>query len=314
MAGTSGTPIIIAAYPGETPILDGATTINGNDTTWRGITFTYSGWTIRVSAQTGSAPTDLPTTKTLNVFGQRTTLYCCTMHDLGGGCGFWEPAIDATIEECLIYNNGWTAPDRGHGHGVYTQNNTGTKTIKRCVFATGYSDYSIHGYTETGHIQGFDIVECVSIGKELLVGGYRPVDRLTETRNVLWGGTLQTGYDPAQANGTATLTDNILANGATHGAAGTWSSLTETGTDHTTGDRILTYGGLVIVFNQSNATNVVAPIAGTYRNCMNPAETITLAAGGSLPMTGWTVATPTGAAAPLISSTFPTFGAFLVTS
>lgn len=313
MAGTSGNPIVIAAYPGESPILDGATTINGNDTTWRGITFTYSGWTTRVSAQTGSAPTDLPIAKALSVYGPRTTLYRCTMHNLSQGCGLWEPAIDATIEECLIYNNGWSAPDRGHGHGIYTQNNTGTKTIKRCVFAESYSDYSIHSYTETGHIQGFDIVECVSIGKELLVGGYQPVDRLTETRNVLWGGKLATGYGAGVANGSATLTDNILANGATRTTAGTWTSLTETGTDTTTGDRILTYGGLVIVFNQSNLASVAAPIAGTYRNCLNPAETITLAAGGSLPMTGWTVAAPIGAAAPLISSTFPTFGAFLVT-
>lgn len=61
------------------------------------------------------------------------------------------------------------------------------------------------------------------------------------------------------------------------------------------------------------AGDVTSNMAGTYRNCLNPAETITLAAGGSLPMTGWTVAAPIGAAAPLISSTFPTFGAFLVT-
>jgi len=311
MAGTSGTPIIIAAYPGETPILDGATTINGNDTTWRNITFTYSGWSTRVSAQTGSAPTDLPTTKALSVFGPRTTLYRCTFHDTAGP-STWIPAVDATFEECLIYNNGWTAPDRGHGHGLYMQNQTGTKTIKRCVFATGYSDYSIHGYTETAYIQGFDIVECVSIGKELLIGGYQPVDRLSITRCVLWGGTLQTGYGANVQNGTAVLTNTILANGATRSTAGAWTSLTETGTDTTTGDRVLTYGGLVVVFNQAGASSVTAPIAGTYRNCLNPTETITLAAGGSLPMTGWTVATPIGAAAPLVASTFPTFGCFLV--
>ena len=313
IAGSSVFPITIKPYPGESVIVDGSLTINGADTIWQGIIFKYSGWASRSTSQAGSTPSDIPYTKTLNVYGARTKLYQCTMHDLAQGCGFWEPTIDGTIEECLFLNNGWSGADRGHGHGIYTQNQTGTKTITRCVFVPGYSSYSIHAYTESSHIQGFNIQECVSIGKTMLFGGYQPADRLAVTRCALWGGTLQTGFDLAQANGTATLTDNILANGATRSTAGTWTSLTETGTDHATGDRILTYGGLVIVFNQSNVASVAAPIAGTYRNCLNPAETIALAAGGALPMTGWTVATPLAAAAPLTSNTFPTFGAFLVT-
>ena len=39
-------------------------------------------------------------------------------------------------------------------------------------------------------------------------------------------------------DGTEHWFDNILANGATRSTAGTWTSLTETGTDHATGDRI----------------------------------------------------------------------------
>ena len=81
-------------------------------------------------------------------------------------------------------------------------------------------------------------MECVSIGKELLIGGYQPVDRLSITRCVLWGGTLQTGYGANVQNGTAVLTNTILANGATRSTAGAWTSLTETGTDTTTGDRV----------------------------------------------------------------------------
>lgn len=312
LAGASGSPITIKPYPGESAIIDGRIIINGSDTRWESIEFRYSGWTTRVSAQPG-VPTDLPVDKVVHVYGPRTTIYRCTLHDTAGP-GFWTPAVDGTFEECLFYNNGWDAPDRPHGHGLYIQNQTGTKTIRRCVFATGYSGWSLHAYAESGSLQGFDIVECVSIGKTVLIGGYVPADRLAVTRCVLWGGTLQTGYSGGVANVAATLTDTILANGATRQTEGTWSNLVETGTDHTTGDRILTYGGLVVVFNQSGAASVTAPIAGTYRNCMNPAETITLAAGGALPMTGWTVATPIGAAAPLAVSTFPTFGAFLVTS
>ena len=312
LAGTIGSPITIKPYPSETAILDGRIILNGNDTRWENITFAYTGWTTRTSAQTGGAPTDLPVNKVTHVYGPRTVLYRCTLRD-NAGPGAWTPAVDATFEECLFLNNGWDAPDRPHGHALYVQNLSGTKTLRRCVFASGYSGWSFHAYSESGTLEGFDVIECVSIGKTMLIGGYVPVDRLTMTRNILWGGTLQTGYGGGVTNVAATLTDTILANGAIHQTEGTWTSLTETGTDHTTGDRILTYGGLVVVFNQAGASSVAAPIAGTYKNCLNPAETITLAAGEPLPMTGWTVAAPIGAAAPLISSTFPTFGAFLVT-
>lgn len=312
LAGSAAQPIAIRSYSGEQPIVDGALTVNGADVLWEDVTIRYSGWATRVSAQSGSTPSDLPASQAPAINAPRSIFRRCTFIDTAGP-GFWSPAVDATFEECLFLNNGWDAPDRGHGHGLYLQNLSGTKTLRRCVFGPGYSDWSIHAYAESGSLQGFDIVECVSIGKTMLIGGQVAVDRLTMTRNILWGGILQTGYRGSVVNGTATLTDNILANGATRTTAGTWTSLAETGTDTTTGNRILTYGGLVVVFNQAGASTVTAASAGTYRNCLNPAETITLAAGGSLPMTGWTVAAPIGAAAPLISSTFPTFGAFLVT-
>lgn len=304
--------VLMRPYQDEKPIIDGSLTINGSDCIWQDIEIMYSGWQTRVSAQTGSEPSDLPISKNLNIFGPRTTMRRCTFHDLAGP-GFWTPAVDGVLEECMSYNNGWDAPDRGHGHGLYSQNATGTKTIKRCVFAGGYSDYAIHCYSSGGALQGFDFQECVSIGKIDLIGGYVPVDRLTMTRNVLWGGTLQTGYGAGVQNAQATLTDTILANGAGHAVRGLWADLVEIGTDTTIGNRVLVYGSLVIVLNQALAASVIAPIAGAYRNCQNPSESVVLAQGAPLPMTGWTVATPFAGAGPL-TTWDNRFGVFLVTA
>lgn len=305
-----GTASTIRPYPGEHAIINGSLTINGADTIWQDIEIMYSGWQTRISAFSGSAPADIPTGKTLSINGQRTTMRRCTLHDLAGP-GFWTAAVDGVMDECIFFNNGWDAPDRGHGHGLYMQNKIGTKTIKRCVFAQGYSDYSIHTYTEGGSIQGFAIEECVSIAKTLLIGGYTPVDRLTMLRTILFGGVLLTGYQTTEQNGSAALIDTILANGATHETRGLWASLTETGTDTKIGDRVLVYGGLVVVLNESRTASVIAPISGRYTNAQNPAEFVVLSQGQPLPMTGWTVATPIAASAPL-ATWDSRFGVFLV--
>lgn len=64
--------------------------------------------------------------------------------------------------------------------------------------------------------------------------------------------------------------------------------------------RVFARDTYVAIYNWNNAATLPAPIAGRYTNALNPAESITLAAGAALPMTGWTVATPIGANAPLV--------------
>jgi hypothetical protein len=78
----------------------------------------------------------------------------------------------------------------------------------------------------------------------------------------------------------------------------------------TTGDLI---GGrrIVTVENWSNQASVAAPLAGTYTNALNPAESVTLAQGAALAMTGWTVAIPIAGAGPL-AEWDSRFGVFLV--
>lgn len=84
-----------------------------------------------------------------SVRGARVKIINCTIHDNGDGIGFWQQAIDSEVYGCLIYNNGHSDSLRGHGHGLYIQNQTGTKKITDVVsfnnFAMGMKAFGEAG-------------------------------------------------------------------------------------------------------------------------------------------------------------------------
>jgi hypothetical protein len=63
------------------------------------------------------------------------------------GVGFWMGAQDCEINGCLVYNNGFDAGDRGHGHGFYVQNREpGKKLIKNnIVFRQFWGGTQLYG-------------------------------------------------------------------------------------------------------------------------------------------------------------------------
>jgi len=81
----------------------------------------------------------------------------CVIHDCGScGIGFWAGAADSEVHGCLIYNCGYDGQARGshrkarsyrgHGHGMYIQNEKGFKLIKNNVsfrqFGNGLSPHT----------------------------------------------------------------------------------------------------------------------------------------------------------------------------
>ena len=93
----------------------------------------------------GSRP-DVERGDGIAVFGPNTKLINLVVHDAADGIGFWSPAVDAEVHGCLVYNNGWAGPDRSHGHGLYIQNEQGTKRVSEVIsfnnFATGMKAYA----------------------------------------------------------------------------------------------------------------------------------------------------------------------------
>jgi hypothetical protein len=138
------------------------------------------------------------------------------IHDNAQGISFWSGATDSEVHGCLIYDNGWDAPDRGHGHAVYTQNKQGTKVISDCVMTGGYS-YTMHAYGSSRAYVDNYVVEgnvCYDAGT-FLIGGGRPSRNIRASENCLYGVNMQIGYS-APYNEDCEIRDNVILDGGLH--------------------------------------------------------------------------------------------------
>jgi hypothetical protein len=136
LSGEPDRPIIVRAKPGERVTIDTGNANSGAGLLVRGADCWYWGIEVmssapnRVSREKGPDPTDLKRVPGISVFGSRTKFINLVIHDTAGGYGFWSPAEDSEIYGNLIYYNGWSGPDRGHGHAIYSQNRFGKKLIQ----------------------------------------------------------------------------------------------------------------------------------------------------------------------------------------
>ena len=234
--GTAAAPIEVRPLPGKRVILDNSGHLGS------GLTVAYVGqWvdyhglevlsssTARRSEEDSSSPGDLSTNGGVTLFAANTNLINFIIHDnIGGGISSWRTTnldADSELYGNIIYNNGWTAPGRGHGHAIYIQNEDGFKKISSNIIFFGFAT-GIHAYTEGGYINNFDIEDNVwfmtgasdpraSQKKDnCLVGGFHPV------RNLLLKGNLgysenargtRIGYGDSVTGQDALLEENYLS-------------------------------------------------------------------------------------------------------
>jgi hypothetical protein len=195
LAGTVDKPIHVRAYRGERVTIDGGLNVQPPSTyLWI--------WNLEilVSEPRPSSPTDKTNLNRpwggLNVFTGTGCKYInLVVHDNCQGISFWTPAKDSEIHGCLIYDNGWQATYGGTGHGIYTQNYQGVKTITDCYFTGGYG-FSLHAYGESAYVNNYWVEGNVfqNCGKAL-IGGLKPSSGIHFNRN--WSHTtagVQMGY------------------------------------------------------------------------------------------------------------------------
>jgi len=136
------------------------------------------------------------------------------VHDNRQGFSFWIGAVDSEIYGCIIYDNGWIGTDRGHGHAIYTQNDSGVKTISDCIMTGGYG-YTMHAYGSSRAYVNNYLAEgniCYN-GGTFLIGGGRPSHGIRVFRNYLYNiNKLQLGYS-APHNLDCVVRDNVIVNG-----------------------------------------------------------------------------------------------------
>lgn len=296
--------VTVKPYQGERPIIDGTLIIRGSDSSYERLEVLNTGWVSRWSDVPGSAPPGVPVAgsgiSAIDIFGPRTTVRDCVMHDTRQGLGMWVGAQGSVVEGCLMYNNGWDAPDRLHGPCLYCQNrDLPPMVIRNNCFASTYSTVALHAYTEGSYMHHFRFEGNIHNNLWSLFTGYlHGIDDIVCRDNVFYKNmfTLSNG---GVVNGTCDVFDTLLLDGATMDHYGTFTRYTETGTSTQFGDRILERGRFVAVLNESNAPAVPITKPGRYINCLNPAESVLLTTSTLLPMDGWTVATPYAARAPI---------------
>jgi len=151
--GTSTQPIVLRQYPGERATVNGGFIVDGSNVWFWGFEVANLSVTNRITSCSGTNCNMMPVG--FDIYAPGSKFINMVVHDTAQGFGFWTPATNAEIYGSLIYNNGWQGSDRGHGHGIYTQNQTGTKTIRDNIIFQGFG-LGIQAYGSTNaYVQNF---------------------------------------------------------------------------------------------------------------------------------------------------------------
>ena len=220
LTGSFSAPIIVRNYQNERVIIDGGTGsdpghfvgqsaiyVGGSDTWYWGLEVMSSSLQ-RTVTEAGSAPSDLNRSYSYYIEGPRTRVINNIVHDAAQGFGFWTPAVDAELYGNLVYYNGWQGPERGHGHGIYVQNDAGLKYIANNFVFKNFG-WGLHAYTEGGRINNimtegntfFESGVLSTQGRtlDMLHGGYKIAQNPMLFNNATYmpqsdGGALGLGY------------------------------------------------------------------------------------------------------------------------
>jgi len=219
LAGREGQRICIRAEPGQRVTIDGGLTVQA-PATWieiRDLEILVSEnlSKSRIFPDPGSSPKsyDRPWGGLNVTSGQGCRYVNLVIHDNAQGISFWAGATDSQLGGCILYDNGWKAPDRGHGHAIYTQNKDGLKTIEDCIMTGGYS-YTLHAYgSPRAYVDNYLVCHnvCYNAGR-FLVGGGRPSHNIRVLENWLYNVTMQIGY-AASYNEDCEVSGNVILGG-----------------------------------------------------------------------------------------------------
>lgn len=198
LTGTTASPIIVRQYPGERATIDGNLVVQGAYTWYWGFEVTTS----------NPAPNNV---EGVDLGGPGVKVINMVVHDNGGdGVGAWSQAPDAEVYGTVVYNNGRQRVETGYAHGIYTQNDQGSKLIQDDILFHQFA-YGVHAYTQSGTLHNITVDGTVSFDNGVAVtdptksqpdfffGGGTPLQNITITHDMTWhqgwgGGSVWVGY------------------------------------------------------------------------------------------------------------------------
>jgi len=299
LTGTPSAPIVVRQYPGERATLDGRGTRND-------IFVVRGAWTVYWGFEvTSSDPTRVSSDRSSNLRpdlvvnnGPHNKYVNLVIHD--GGVAFYTYSDASTVEiyGCIIFNNGWRGPDRGHGHGLYLKSDEGPLVARDNVLFNQFG-YGVHAYTDagTGRLRNIRIEGNVAFnnglmggdrdadGANVLIGGNQPASGITVVGNLTYfspgvrGPNLAFGFRDIQ-NADLVAKGNYAAGGRPVLTVRRWSApqvADNTLIDDTAEQRLTTAAvfvkpnayevgrAYVVVYNWGRAVRVTADLVGVLR-------------------------------------------------
>ena len=189
LAGTANAPIVVRSFPGERATIDrsrgqpyiDALYVTGSYTWYWGFEITDLD-SRRTTLDVGSFPADLPRWNGIYTTAPNNKFINLVVHDLANGVTVYA-GENTEVSGSIIYFNGWEAPDRGHGHGIYTQNSSGTRLISDNVIF----DQLSHGFHAYG--SGAAALNNIQlVGNTIFDNGILTLQNRYYDRNILLGG------------------------------------------------------------------------------------------------------------------------------
>lgn len=223
LRGSATDPIKVASYPGEWAVIDGnvsySTAKNKTMIVTHGMHTWYMNFEI-TNTETSNRKINIPSSNpnerrgnAIDDFGKFNKYINLVIHDTGQGIGSWATAENSEYYGNIVYNNGWDAPDRKHGHGNYIQNNVGTKIIEHNMFFNNFEMNSQTGGSSAAAAINLSFFENTFSNGGMAWRG--PVMRnFRAIGNKFYGSKLKVGDEVSPSYESAEVRDNYAMGGA----------------------------------------------------------------------------------------------------
>ena len=219
LEGTEEEPITVTRYEDEWPVIDGNLTskqiknksvlkIHGNFVYYKDFEITNTETTNRKVDEEGSGFEERRGTS-VEDYAEGTKVINLILHDTGQGISGWQTGTNNEYYGNVIYNNGWDAPDRGHGHGFYTQNQTGYKH-----YTNNFSFNQFGANLQTGGTDSSAVRNMKWEGNTFFNGGTfmqgPHIENMQVLENYTWNQGFNIGNEVNKSYLSATVRDNYF--------------------------------------------------------------------------------------------------------
>jgi hypothetical protein len=222
LTGTAQSPIVVRSYPGEWATIDGnlssstdknktILTVNGAYTWFMDFEITNTETSNRKIETATSNPSGRRGSSVYD-YAVGTKLINLVIHDTGQGIGAWQQGRDNEYYGNIVYNNGWDAPDRLHGHGTYTQNEQGYKHFTDNIFFNQFGNNTRTGGTSSSAVRNFAWEGNVFFNGEMAWLGPH-IENLKVTNNFTYYQTFSVGNEVNSTYVNADVTNNYFMGG-----------------------------------------------------------------------------------------------------